>query len=103
MMDGVTIDIVRRKNMRVEIVTGNTVVTLRVDNAKMKVLYSYNCPSTEDLEESLVKVSGALERFCNAHKGDTFMNYEVEKLESGRAARDPNYDALARLLADIFR
>lgn len=103
MMDGVTINVVRRKNMRVEIVTGNTVVTLRVDNAKTKVLYSYNCPSTENLEKSLASVSGALERFCKAHKGDTFMNYEVEKLESERTARDPNYDALARLLADIFR
>ena len=31
------------------------------------------------------------------------MNYEVKKLESDRAARDPDYDALIRLLADIFR
>ena len=102
-MDGVTINVVKRRNMRVEIVTGNTVVTLRVDNEKMKVLYSYSCPSTEDLEKSLVSIGDALEKFCNAHKGDTFMNYEVKKLESDKAARDPDYDALIRLLADIFR
>ena len=103
MMDGVTINVTRRKGMRVEIVTGNTVVTLSVDNAKTRVLYSYNCPSTEDLEKSLVNVSGALERFCEAHKGDTFMNYEVEKIESERATRDLDYNAFVRLLADIFR
>ena len=89
--------------MRVEIVTGNTVVTLRADNEKAKVLYSYSCPSTEDLEKSLEKVSEALEKFCNAHKGGTFMNYEVKKLESDKAASDPDHDALVRLLADIFR
>lgn len=103
MMDGVTISVIKRKNMRVEIVTGNTVVTLRVDNEKAKVLYSYSCPSTEDPEKSLVSIGDALEKFCNAHKGDTFMNYEVKKLESDKAARDPDYDALIRLLADIFR
>ena len=103
MMDGVTINVVKRRNMRVEIVTGNTVVTLRVDSEKAKVLYSYSCPSTEDLEKSLVSIGDALEKFCNAHKGDTFMNYEVKKLESDKAARDPDYDALVRLLADIFR
>ena len=102
-MDGVTINVVKRRNMRVEIVTGNIVVTLRVDNEKAKVLYSYSCPSTEDLEKSLVSISDALEKFCNAHKGATFMNYEVKKLESDKAARDPDYDALIRLLADIFR
>ena len=103
MVDGVTINVVKRRNMRVEIVTGNTVVTLRVDNEKAKVLYSYSCPSTEDLEKSLVSISDALEKFCNAHKGATFMNYEVKKLESDKVARDPDYDALIRLLADIFR
>ena len=103
MMDGVTINVVKRRNMRVEIVTGNTVVTLRVDNEKAKVLYSYSCPSTEDLEKSLVSIGDALEKFCNAYKGATFMNYEVKKLESDKAARDPDYDALIRLLADIFR
>lgn len=103
MMDGVTISVIKRKNMRVEIVTGNTVVTLRVDNEKAKVLYSYSCPSTEDPEKSLVSIGDALEKFCNDHKGDTFMNYEVKKLESDKAARDPDYDALIRLLADIFR
>ena len=102
-VDGVTINVVKRRNMRVEIVTGNTVVTLRVDNEKAKVLYSYSCPSTEDLEKSLVSISDALEKFCNAHKGDTFINYEVKKLESDKAASDPDYDALVRLLADIFR
>ena len=89
--------------MRVEIVTRNTVVTLRVDNKRTRVLYSYVCPSTEDIEKSLESVSGALERFCGAHKGDTFMNYEVKKLESDKAASDPDHDALVRLLADIFR
>ena len=103
MMNGVTINVVKRRNMRVEIVTGNTVVTLRVDNEKAKVLYSYSCPSTEDPEKSLVSIGDALEKFCNAHKGDTFMNYEVKKLESDKAARDPDYDALVRLLTDIFR
>ena len=103
MIDGVTINVVKRRNMRVEIVTGNTVVTLRVDNEKAKVLYSYSCPSTEDLEESLVSIDDALEKFCDAHRGDTLMNYEVKKLESDKAARDPDYDALVRLLADIFR
>ncbi len=103
MMDGVTINVIKRRNMRVEIVTGNTVVTLRVDNEKAKVLYSYSCPSTEDPEKSLVSIGDALEKFCNDHKGDTFMNYEVKKLESDKAARDPDYDALIRLLADIFR
>ena len=103
MMDGVTINVVKRRNMRVEIVTGNTVVTLRADNEKAKVLYSYSCPSTEDLEKSLEKVSEALEKLCNAHKGGTFMNYEVKKLESDKAASDPDHDALVRLLADIFR
>lgn len=103
MVDGVTINVIKRRNMRVEIVTGNTVITLRVDNEKAKVLYSYSCPSTEDLEKSLVSISDALEKFCNAHKGDTFMNYEIKKLESDKAARDPDYDALIRLLADIFR
>ena len=103
MIDGVTVNVVKRRNMRVEIVTGSTVVTLRVDNAKTRVLYSYNCPSTEDLEKSLVNVSGALERFCKAHKGDTFMNYEVEKIESDKATSDLDYNAFVRLLADIFR
>lgn len=102
MVDGVTINIVKRRNMRVEIVTGNTVVTLRVDNEKAKVLYSYSCSSTEDLEKSLVSISDALEKFCNAHKGATFMNYEVNKLESDEVVRDPDYDTLFRLLADIF-
>ena len=102
-MDGVTINVVRRKTMRVEIVTRNTVVTLRVDNKRTRVLYSYVCPSTEDIEKSLESVSGALERFCRAHKGDTFMNYGVKKLESDKAASDPDHDALVRLLADIFR
>ena len=103
MVDGVTINVVKRRNMRVEIVTGNTVVTLRVDNEKAKVLYSYSCPSTEDLEKSLVSIGDALEKFCNAHKGAAFMNYEVNKLESDKVVRDPDYDALVRLLADIFR
>ncbi len=103
MVDGVTINVVKRRNVRVEIVTGNIVVTLRVDNEKAKVLYSYSYPSTEDLEKSLVSISDALEKFCNAHKGATFMNYEVKKLESDKVVRDPDYDALIRLLADIFR
>ena len=100
---GVTINVVRKKNIRVEIVVGDTVVTLRVNNEKKKILYSYSCPSTEDLEESLVNISVALERFCDAHMKESFTGYEIKKIESDQAAKDPNYDALARLLADIFR
>ena len=103
MIYGVTINVVRKKNIRVEIVVGDTVVTLRVNNEKKKILYSYSCPSTEDLEEALVNISVALERFCDAHMKESFTGYEIKKIESERAARDPNYDALARLLADIFR
>lgn len=100
---GVTINVVRKKNIRVEIVVGDTVVTLRVNNEKKKILYSYNCPSTEDLEESLTNIGVALERFCDAHVKESFTGYEIKKIESDKAASDPDYDALARLLADIFR
>lgn len=100
---GVTINVVRKKNIRVEIVVGDTVVTLRVNNEKKKILYSCSCPSTEDLEESLIKISVALERFCDAHVKESFVDYEIKKIESDKATSDPDYDALVRLLAGIFR
>lgn len=100
---GVTINVVRKKNIRVEIVVGDTVVTLRVNNEKKEILYSYSCPSTEDLEKSLVNISVALERFCDAHMKESFTGYEIKKIESDKAASDPDYNALVRLLADIFR
>lgn len=100
---GVTINVVRKKNIRVEIVVGDTVVTLRADNEKKKILYSYSCPSTEDLDESLTNIGVALERFCDANVKESFASYEIKKIESDEAASDPDYDALVRLLAGIFR
>ena len=101
---GVAVNISRRKSLTVSIVNGNTTVTLRVNPEKPEIEYTCSYPSTEDLDASLAGVSEALERLCElTYRGDTYTNYRIKKVKDTKDTTDVNYDALARLLADIFR
>lgn len=101
---GVAVNISRKKNLTVSIVSGNTTVTLRVNPEKPEIEYTCSYPSTEDLDVSLVGVSEALERLCElTYRGDTYTNYRIREAKDTKNISDVDYDALARLLADIFR
>lgn len=100
----VAVNISRKKSLTVSIVSGNTTVILRVNPGKPEIEYTYSYPSTEDLDVSLVDVSEALERLCEfTYRGDTYTNYRIREVKGTKNTKDANYDALARLLADIFK
>lgn len=101
---GVAVNISRKRSLTVSIVSGNTTVTLRVNPEKPEIEYNCSYPSTEDPDVSLAGVSEALERLCElTYRGDIYTNYRIREVKGTKNTPDVNYDALARLLADIFR
>ena len=98
------INISRKRSLTVNITSGNTMVTLRVNPEKPEIEYTCNYPSTEDPDVSLAGVSEALERLCElTYRGDTYTNYRIREVKATKNTSDVNYDALVRLLADIFK
>ena len=98
------INISRKRSLTVNITSGNTTVTLRVNPEKPEIEYTCNYPSTEDPDVSLAGVREALERLCElTYRGDTYTNYRIREVKATKNTSDVNYDALVRLLADIFK
>ena len=98
------VNISRKRSLTVNITSGNTTVTLRVNPEKPEIEYTCNYPSTEDPDVSLAGVSEALERLCElTYRGDTYTNYRIREVKATKNTPDVNYDALVRLLADIFK
>lgn len=98
------VNISRKRSLTVSITSGNITVTLRVNPEKPEIEYTCNYPSTEDPDVSLAGVSEALERLCElTYRGDTYTNYRIREVKATKNTPDVNYDALVRLLADIFK
>lgn len=95
-IEGVTVDISRRKNLMVSIVSGGIVLVLGVNPEKSKIVYTCKYTSMENIAASLEGIMKALDRLCElTYKGDTYTNCKIEEISStGR---------LDYLLTDIFR
>lgn len=95
-IDGVTVDISRKKNLMVSIMSGSIVVILGANPEKSKIAYTCKYTSMENVAASLEGVMKALNRLCElACKGDTYTNCTVKEISStGR---------LEYLLTDMFR
>ena len=95
-IEGTSVNISRKKNLIVRIVSGGAVVVLGANPEKSKVVYSCYYPSTENIATSLEGIMKALERLCELpYEDDAYMNCKVEEIDST--------NVLAYLLADIFR
>ena len=95
-IEGVTVDISRRKNLMVSIVSGGIVLVLGVNPEKSKIVYTCKYTSMENIAASLEGIMKALDRLCElTYKGDTYTNCKIEEISStGR---------LEYLLTDMFR
>ena len=95
-IEGVTVDISRKKNLMVSIMSGSIVVVLGANPEKTKIVYTCKYISMENIAASLEGVMKALDRLCElTHKGDTYTNCKVEEISST--------STLDYLLTDIFR
>lgn len=95
-VEGVAVNISRKKNLIVSIVSGGVVVVLGADPEKTKVAYSCSYLSMENIAASLEGVMKALEKLCELpYKDDIYMNCKIEEVDST--------NAFDRLLADILR
>ncbi len=95
-IEGVTVDISRKKNLMVSIVSGGIVLVLGANPEKSKIVYTCKHTSMENIAASLEGIMKALDRLCElTYKGDTYTNCKIEEISStGR---------LDYLLTDIFR
>ena len=94
-INGVTVDISRKKNLMVSITSGSIVVVLGANPEKTKIVYICKYISMENIAASLEGVMKALDRLCElTYKGDTYTNCKIEEI-SGTSTLD--------LLTDIFR
>ena len=95
-IDGVTVDISRKKNLMVSIVSDGIVVVLGANPEKSKIVYTCKYTSMENIAASLEGVVKALDRLCElTYKGDTYTNCKVEEISSN--------GTLDYLLTSIFR
>lgn len=95
-IEGTSVNISRKKNLIVKIVSGGAVVVLGANPEKSKVIYSCYYPSTENIAASLEGIMKALERLCELpYEDDAYMNCKVEEIDSTIA--------LTYLLANTLR
>lgn len=94
-IDGVTVEISRKKNLMVSIMSGDIVVVLGANPEKTKIVYICKYISMENIAASLEGVMKALDRLCElTYKGDTYTNCKIEEISS---------TSTLDLLTDIFR
>ena len=94
-IDGVIVDISRKKNLMVSITSGDIVVVLGANPEKTKIVYICKYISVENIAASLEGVMKALDRLCElTYKGDTYTNCKIEEISS---------TSTLDLLTDIFR
>ena len=95
-IDGVTVDISRKKNLMVSITSGGIIVVLGANPEKTKIVYTCKYTSMENIAASLEGVMKALDRLCDlTHKEDTYTNCKIEEISST--------GTLDYLLTRIFR
>lgn len=95
-IDGVTVDISRKKNLMVSIMSGGIIVILGANPEKSKIVYTCKYTSMENIAASLEGVMKALDRLCElTYKGDTYTNCKIEEISST--------SRLEYLLTDMFR
>ena len=95
-IDGVTVEISRKKNLMVSITSGSIIVVLGANPEKTKIVYTCKYTSMENIAASLEGVMKALNRLCDlTHKEDTYTNCKVEEISSN--------STLDYLLTGIFR
>ena len=95
-IDGVIVDISRKKNLIVSITSGGIIVVLGANPEKTKIAYICKYISMENIAASLEGVMKALDRLCElTYKGDTYTNCKIEEISST--------STLDYLLTSIFR
>ena len=95
-IEGVIVEISRKKNLMVSIVSGGIVLVLGVNPEKSKIVYTCKYTSMENIAASLEGIMKALDRLCElTYKGDTYTNCKIEEISSN--------GTLDYLLTDIFR
>ena len=95
-IDGVTVDISRKKNLMVSITSGGIIVVLGANPEKTKIVYTCKYTSMENIAASLEGAMKALDRLCElTYKGDTYTNCKIEEISST--------GTLDYLLTRIFR
>ena len=95
-IDGVIVDISRKKNLMVSITSGGIIVVLGANPEKTKIVYTCKYTSMENITASLEGIMKALNRLCElTYREDTYTNCKVEEISSN--------GTLDYLLNDMFR
>ena len=82
-IEGVTVDISRKKNLMVSITSGSMIVTLGANPEKSKIVYTCKYTSMENITASLEGVMKALGKLCElTYREDTYTNCKVEEISS---------------------